>query len=374
MNCLHICNDFMGSKVHENLYRELEKQGIDQTIFYALRKTKISKVKDYEKKSEFKLIYSRPLRRYHPFLFRSKIRFLYKDLKANTNLDQFDIVHATTLFSDGALALKLHKRFDIPYIVAVRGSDVNVFFNYRKDLYLLAKEILLKATKIIFISKSLEQNFFKNKFMNYLRSSIEHKCLVINNGIDNIWLKNPTPKKKVSPYRLLYIGNFDDNKNIVRLIEAISILKSKYPKLTLDLVGGGGRGYENVLAAKDLHKDIINYHGTIYQKDKLKQIYSHAHIFAMASISETFGLVYLEALTQGLPIICSENQGIDGTFKKKVGEFVNPKSVPSIIEAIEKIINNYDDYVVDKVDFSQFYWQSIGAHYSRIYQYAIAEK
>lgn len=374
MNCLHICNDFMGSKVHENLYRELEKQGIEQTIFYPVRKTKLKKVKSYEKNSEFNLICSRPLRQYHPFLFRSKIRYLYNDLNENANLNSFDIAHATTLFSDGALALKLHEQFGIPYVVAVRGSDVNVFFKYRKDLYLLARKILLKATKIIFISSSLEQNFFKNRFMNYLRPQIEHKCVVINNGIDSLWLNNLTPKKKVRPSRLLYIGNFDDNKNIVRLIEAISALKTKYPNLTLDLIGGGGRGYENVLAAKDEHKNIVNYHGTIYEKDKLKQMYAQAHIFAMASISETFGLVYLEALTQGLPIICSENQGIDGTFKKKVGEFVNPKSIPSIMEGIERIITSYDNYVIDQVDFSPFDWKSIGSQYLKIYENVLAEK
>ena len=45
MNCLHICNDFMGSKVHENLYANLHKLGIEQTVFYPLRKNKINTFK-----------------------------------------------------------------------------------------------------------------------------------------------------------------------------------------------------------------------------------------------------------------------------------------------------------------------------------------
>ncbi|WP_176801312.1 glycosyltransferase [Kriegella aquimaris] len=364
----------MGSKVHENLYRELDERGIQQVIFYPVRKAKIKKVEKYKKNPDFEVIYSRPLRPYHAFLFRNKIRFLYKDLESNTDLKQFDIVHATTLFSDGALALKLNEKFNIPYIVAVRGSDVNVFFNYRKDLYFLARKILRKASRIIFVSTSLKRNFFKDSFINKLRPEINDKCVVINNGLDSHWLNDLRPKKMITPSKLVYIGNFDINKNILRLIDAVVIAQKKYKDLSLDLVGGGGKYHEKVVAAIEANKSIVTYHGAIYDKKKLKEIYSKTHILAMTSISETFGLVYVEALTQGLPIICSKNQGIDGTFTEKVGEFVNPNSVTSIAEAIQHMVLEYQNYDIDQLDFSQFDWKSIADAYINIYNSIIPQK
>lgn len=363
----------MGSKVYENLYHELDKQGIEQSIFYPVRKAKLEKLENYKRDSKFKVICSRVLRPYHSILFRCKIRYLYKDLKPNVALGQFDIVHATTLFSDGALALRLYEQYSLPYIVAVRGSDVNVFFNYRKDLFFLARNILRKASKIIFISSSLEHNFFKNSFMARLRTEISHKCVVINNGVEPTWLLDLKPKKNTVPTKLLYIGNFDINKNIPRLIDAFIVARDKNQNLTLDIVGGGGKSHNEVVTAIEENKASITYHGRVYDKKKLKQIYANAHILAMTSISETFGLVYVEALTQGLPIICSENQGIDGTFEEKVGEFVDPKSVSSIAHAIEHTIRNYQSYDLANLDFAKFDWKSITQQYLDIYSNAISD-
>ena len=61
-------------------------------------------------------------------------------------------------------------------------------------------------------------------------------------------------------------------------------------------------------------------------------------------------------------------------LKKQVGEFVNPKSIPSIMEGIERIITSYDNYVIDQVDFSPFDWKSIGSQYLKIYENVLAEK
>ena len=50
-------------------------------------------------------------------------------------------------------------------------------------------------------------------------------------------------------------------------------------------------------------------------------------VFAMPSIFETFGLVYLEALSQNLPVVYTKGQGIDGMFDNTVGIGVDPLSV-----------------------------------------------
>jgi glycosyltransferase involved in cell wall biosynthesis len=61
----------------------------------------------------------------------------------------------------------------------------------------------------------------------------------------------------------------------------------------------------------------------------------------LPSKSETFGLVYIEAMSQGLPVIYTKGQGIDGLFESQVGYGIDPEDIQGIIEAIGKIYNNY---------------------------------
>lgn len=93
---------------------------------------------------------------------------------------------------------------------------------------------------------------------------------------------------------------------------------------------------------------------------------SENDLFVMPSHSETFGLVYLEALSQGLPVLYTKGQGIDGVFTASVGEAVNSRSVSSIGDGIKKIIQKYDSYKsID--DMSGYSWFSIAKKYKQIY-------
>ncbi len=364
MKCLHICNGFNGSKVHENLYKVLSENGLDQTIYYFVRNEYYDLKCNFK---EFELIGSEPLKIYHKILFKSKIEYLFKDISSKASLGDFDCVHATTLFSDGALALKIYKKYKIPYIVAIRGADVNAYIKLRIDLHTLAREILKNASKIIFISKSLEKNFYSLPLIKPLANELRLKSKVIFNGIDSFWLQNIIPKKEIEPIRILYIGNLSTNKNVIRLIKAVLHLKIKYPKIMLDIIGKNGKQESKIIQYSKKYKDTINYHGSIYNNKELQKHYSTAHIFAMASIGETFGLVYIEALSQGLPIIYSKNQGIDGSFSETIGEAVNPASLTSIIHGLQKIILNYSSYNLNFIDFSKFNWSLIAYEYLQIY-------
>ncbi len=374
MNCLHICNDLLGSKVHENLYKSLKELEINQVIYHPLRKHSVDSINKLNPDSIGEVITSKVLHPLHRVFFTRKINFLYEDLQSKVDVKSFDIVHATTLFSDGALALKIFKEYKIPYIIAVRGTDINVFLKYRFDLLPLGKEILLNAKHVIFISDSLKNNFVRSGFK-LSKPFITKKQIIIPNGLDSYWLNNVvTNRKKAKPKKFLYIGNFSYNKNVLRLVKAFLILSEKYENLTLNLVGKGGAEEEKI---KDLalnNPEKIHFHGPIYDKIELQKIYLSNDIFAMVSIGETFGLVYVEALTQGLPILYTENQGIDGTFKEKVGVSANPKSINSIMVGMETLINNYPQFETETIDFSKFLWNDIAKTYLKLYSSILNER
>jgi len=366
----------MGSKVHENLYGNLANLHVEQKIYYPLRKHAIKKMGTLKGDLNNFVVTSQLLNNSHRVFFRKKINFLYDDLKSKINLksNDFDLVHATTLFSDGAIAFKIWQDYKIPYIITVRGTDVNLFMKYRYDIHSLGKDIITNAKQLIFISKALEHNFNQNSYIRSLGQFILPNKEIIPNGLDPYWMQNIVNKKNITkPRNFLYIGKFNSNKNVVRLIKAFLKITNKYEHLQLNLVGSGGSQEKEVKKFSEKHKGTINFHGPIYDKKELQKMYRANHIFAMTSIGETFGLVYVEALTQGLPILFTENQGIYGTFKEYVGESVNPKSISSIADGLEKLINNYSKYEIDKIDFSKFTWEGISKTYLKLYKNILKE-
>ena len=293
-------------------------------------------------------------------------------MNSKYDLGKIDVIHATTLFSDGALAYQINKKYNTPYIVAVRGTDVNMFLKYRPDLLLYLKKILKNASKIIFLSRAMKNQFLSNAYVKLSGVEINKKSHIVCNGIDSFWIENVSVKNPIKkPFKILYIGNFDRNKNTHKLIKAILKLKSQFADLEFDLVGKGGAYEKDIIRLAKLYKGTINYYGPIYDKMELRNIYLSNHIFAMTSHSETFGLVYLEALSQGLPILCSKNQGIDGTFKFKIGEFADSNSVQSIVDSLKNLIQNYGSYQIDKIDFTAFEWNKIADTYNNIYYNAV---
>src|SRR5690606_36956584 len=113
-------------------------------------------------------------------------------------------------------------------------------------------------------------------------------------------------------YNFLFIGRFDKNKNVEYLIDSLSIIKKELQiPIHLNLVGGTGTNHERILKKIKL-LDWIKYHGEIFDKGVLKNIFNISDYFSMISHTETFGLVFIEALSQGKPLLYSKGQGVDG--------------------------------------------------------------
>lgn len=367
MNILHICNDYSGSRVHQNLYLALDNLNIKQVVFCPIRYSTVP-LKNEALYQNSKIVFSKKTSKSHRVLFKSKIKFLYKDILNKIDPSKITLSHATTLFSDGAIALQLYKDFNIPYVVAVRGTDVNLFIKYRLDLHALGKEIIANAKRVVFISDSLSQNFNNSSFAKNIKSHMNSNQIIIPNGIDTFWLKNLNPKStKNSAKRFLYIGKFVYNKNTLRLIQAFLNLNKKYDDIVLTLVGKGGKEEEKIRTLSEKYPKKIKLLGPIYDKKELLKVYRENDILTMPSISETFGLVYIEALIQGLPVLYAKGQGIDGTFKHNIGTAVDPKSTESIRKGMEDLMQNYDNKQIEKIDFTPFNWDNIAKKYARIY-------
>jgi glycosyltransferase involved in cell wall biosynthesis len=362
---LHICNDYFGSKVHSKLYESLSNLNTDQSIYCHLRKKTVNRVNPINN-SKVKLFRGIKTDFKHRLLFRAKEKKLFSDISSKIDFNKIDIIHATTLFTDGYLAYQIFKKHKKPYIISVRDTDISSFMKYRLDLFYEIRKTIINAKHVVFITSSLKNSFEKSFFYNLFLRDLKFDYSIINNGIDKTWLNNIYRKSKANNYKILYVGEFSKRKNVLNIVKSVIDLNKQFPDIKLSLVGSGGEDEQRIVDLSNKF-GFINFLGSVKSKKELLKIYRESNLFVMVSKKETFGLVYIEALTQNTPIIYSKERGVDGIFDDRVGLSSPHYSINTLKEKIAYILNNYQDFNNKNLDFIQFDWHNISNKYFKIY-------
>lgn len=368
----HICSAYSDQPLYRELCYSLSKTipETEQRVFVPVRKQSLVG-KNLPMLDSISVDQRFLLRPHHRVFFRNKIAKVCKELVSSNNFLEVDLVHSHFLFSDGAVALKLFQNFGTPFITAVRNTDINAFFRFRPDLKSIAYDVLDKASAVVCLNHPY-RNMLLEKVPSSLRKSIENKTYVVPNGVEQSWLNNLSSApdtRKVGSFRCIYVGDLSKNKNIETTINAINSLRENGKDVELIVVGAGGNGEKRFKALQNKHSFVF-YLGRINDRDKLREVLRAGDLFVMPSFKETFGLVYIEAMSQGLPIVYSEGQGIDGYFDEtRVGEKVNPRDVDCVAQAIEKIILDTPSYVRNcNAEAARFSWHTVAQAYKEIYE------
>lgn len=127
-------------------------------------------------------------------------------------------------------------------------------------------------------------------------------------------------EKMAGRRNLLYVGSITPRKNTYFLIKSFIQLKKKpgCEDVQLVLVGKGDTSYENQckgIIPKGIEKDIVWCH--FIKNAQLKFIYQKAYVFILPSVQEIFGMVLLEAMYFGLPVVSSHSAGAETLIKDK---------------------------------------------------------
>src|SRR5699024_6489413 len=104
---------------------------------------------------------SKCFNKYDKLLFHLKHYKIKEDFFNQYTIENYDILHAHSLFSNGYIAYAAYKKYKVPYIVAVRSTDINIFFNKMLHLRKMGLNILLNAYRIIFLSESHKEECLK---------------------------------------------------------------------------------------------------------------------------------------------------------------------------------------------------------------------
>jgi len=366
MKILQITCGFNYSAVYEKLFNEFINKNIDIEV-YAPQHTGDEKIN--ASKYSYPIISKQLIFPIDKVLYFTKIKRMVKDIITNGDIHNYKMLHAHSLFSDGAVAYELYKKYNIPYIVAIRNTDINKYYKYAPHLRGYALNILKNSTKIIYISSSYKKNHQDKYIPSSYKENFHHKSIMIPNGIDSFWLENLNQEDKKlseSKIKLISVGPIEVNKNALKTVEACKILKSKNNiEVELVLVGK--------IKDKSYYNNIVKYdfvtHIDYLTKESLLDQYRKSDLYIMPSINETFGLVYVEAISQGVPVIYTRGQGFDGHFDEGiVGYSTSSMDEKEIAAKILKLINEYNNIVKNiEKKAEKFNWSIIADIYIKQY-------
>lgn len=368
MKVLQVATGFDFSSVYKKLFQEMTNQSIDIEVHVPRKKSDSSSTID-PTIFDYKIKISKEINKIDQLLYYPRIKKAVAEIEKHHEIDTFNMSHAHSLLSDGGISYELYRRYNLPYIVAVRATDINKYFKYAKHLKPQALRILKNAQNIIFLSKTYKALMYEKYFTRDNEDLIE-KSLVIPNGIDDFWHENrQCVKKRFDDKRMniISVGKLTERKNPHMVIKANRLLTEQGFDTHLQFVGTGN--LEDMVREEIKNDSNIELLGQINEKQKLWELYTDKDVLLVPSFAETFGLVYAEAMSTGTPVVYTRGQGFDGVFEEgEVGYSVDPNDVDEIVDVIKKIKNNREEISQNALEGSKrFNWKDIVEEYSTLY-------
>lgn len=305
---------------------------------------------------EFKILYSSPS--YITFFTKLLAPFsvIPKDLTKNIRDFSPDVIYLSSLFDPIAIfSAIISKRLGIPYILSPRGelADFAIQTKALKKRIFLAlpwMRNMIDNTKIFHVTSQDEGEWLKD----FLKKRFSHKSLgcysILPNMADNeVFQKDVNTKKYKSTYPekyILFLSKISREKNIETLITAFG--KAKINENIKLIIAGWTGEYPDY--TKELKKtvQILHLSNRVLFTDKRVEgaekriLYRNAQVFAFPSFRENFGMVVVEALAQGLPVITSK-----GTPWQTVEEFNCGYWINNTVETFTKSLEKY--FLLEKV-------------------------
>lgn len=313
-----------------------------------------------------------------PFYILTAIPFIFfKSLKL-AKKEKINLIHSHGFFS-GIVGFFLSKILSIPYLITIQAADFSLYHQgilsrilypfYRFIEKIIYKNAVLCHSVSYYLAKHYEGLGIKNNVV--VPNGVEIKSGIMNyeSGIMDLKRKlNIKENEKV----VLTISRLTPKNGMNDLIECLNYLKEENIKLII--IGDGEQKKELEKLAAELNlKNKIIFLGEVNHKE-VPEYLSLAEVFIRPSIAEGFGIVFLEAMAAGVPVIGTPVGGIVDFLKdRETGLFCKVKNPQNIAEKIKilltdeelrlKLIESGKKLVKEEYD-----WENIAKKIGKIYQ------
>jgi glycosyltransferase involved in cell wall biosynthesis len=274
-----------------------------------------------------------------PFFLASEIIYALKIIRK----EKIEIIHSHWIIPNGFVGAVCKRILNIPHFITAYGSDALIIEKSR-ILRIFGSFVLVNAEEIT------ADSAYTRDLTVLINKSVENSIHVIPMGVDE---QRFNKKNRISCERspdepvILSVGRLVERKGLKYLIRAMKRVIKTYPDAKL-LIGGDGPEKENLMnecSRLELEKNV-EFLGFI-PNEKIPQIYSSADIFVLPSIvtksgdTEGLGVVLLEAMASGIPVIGSDIGGITDIIEdRKTGLLVKSEDPDDLAEKILFILSN----------------------------------
>ncbi|MBA4686422.1 MAG: glycosyltransferase family 4 protein [Candidatus Galacturonibacter soehngenii] len=289
-----------------------------------------------------------------PFLFLALFCKLFQILP------NYDVVHAHWILPQGIV----QGFFKKPYILTGHGGDVTSL--NKGILRVLKKKALKNASYVTTVSSALMEEV--NKIYKVKKSDVISMGCNVKNFSSSFRKENyfSQNNKKI----VLFVGRLAEKKGVTYLIAAMKSVDAKL------IIAGDGPLESTLREQASEYGEKIEFIGA-KTHEELKIIYASSDIFVAPSVTATdgdkegFGLVILEAMASGLPVIASKSGGIpDLLTDGQEGYLTKEKDPDDIAEKINIVLNDnqlYDRMSLNAIHTAQKYdYKLIAQKYARI--------
>ena len=264
-------------------------------------------------------------------------------LKKEIDEWQPDLIHGQHVWILSSLAAD----FDVPLVLTAHGTDL-VGYDAWPKFRSYAEKAMTACRKVISISrdnmKLLEERFPEDA----------GKIIMMRNGYDpKVFLPMALSREEVlSPYGLpkedyegkrivVYAGKLTYIKGVDVLLKAVQEYEEAHPAV-LTLIVGDGEEWDNLHAlAEELGLSSLRFLGNVDQQE-LCRLYNIADLSVTPSRKEAFGLVALEAMACGIPVVATRQGGLPDFVTDEVGRLVDNEDPEGITRAVLTLLARED--------------------------------
>ena len=236
--------------------------------------------------------------------YRNKINVVIDQVHGIPYLTPFYVKEKVVVYIHEVAGDIWGKMYKFPISFLGKLLEKIIFIPYRN------KRILF-----VCVSQSTKEDLLK---LGMLKENIE----VIYNGVSLEPLREVPPKEPT--FTMMFLNRLVKMKGIERALEVFSLVKKEIPQAKLWVVGRGEEDYINFLKEKCRHLDILDsvtFYGFVSEEEKI-DLLKKAHVLLNTSYKEGWGLVNIEANTQGTPALGFDVEGVKESIENGVNGYV----------------------------------------------------
>lgn len=286
-----------------------------------------------------------------------------------------DLVHVQCVSSNGYYALRAARRNRLPLVVSLQGEltmDANNAYASSPRLRAMWRSLITEATVVTGCSRQVI-----DEAVAAYGPGLEAKAHVVVNGVDISAVEAAQIEDRGRPY-VLGIGRFVKQKGFDLLIDAFASIAADFPHIDLVLAGDGPElATLRTKADATPFRDRIAFLGPV-PSSRAFALFRGATAFVLPSRHEPQGIVVIEAMSAGTPVVATRVGGVPETVRDGVnGLLVDAQSVPALARGLRFTLEDQQAtrarVEVASRDVRNYAWSHIASRYTELYEVAMNE-